>query len=184
MRIGYIVGSLAQNSINRRLAKALSALAPEGVEFFEIAIGDLPLYTWDYDADYPAAALDFKETVSGADGILFVTPEYSRSIPAALKNAIEWGSRPWGQAVWGGKPAGVIGTTPGSTGTAMAQQHLRNILAHLDMPTLGQPESFIQAREGAITDTGEIHDETLKTILQGFVDALVAHVDATSRVAA
>jgi chromate reductase, NAD(P)H dehydrogenase (quinone) len=184
MRIGYIVGSLAQNSINRRLAKALSALAPEGVEFFEITIGDLPLYTWDYDADYPAAALEFKETVSGADGILFVTPEYSRSIPAALKNAIEWGSRPWGQAVWGGKPAGVIGTTPGSTGTAMAQQHLRNILAHLDMPTLGQPESFIQAREGAITDAGEIHDETLQAILQGFVDALVAHVDANSRVAA
>ncbi len=184
MRIGYIVGSLAQNSINRRLAKALSALVPEGVEFFEIAIGDLPLYTWDYDADYPAAALDFKETVSGADGILFVTPEYSRSIPAALKNAIEWGSRPWGQAVWGGKPAGVIGTTPGSTGTAMAQQHLRNILAHLDMPTLGQPESFIQAREGAITDAGEIHDETLKRILQGFVDALIAHVDANSRVSA
>jgi chromate reductase len=184
MRIGYIVGSLAQNSINRRLARALSTLAPEGVEFFEIGIGDLPLYNWDFDADYPAAALDFKETVSGADAILFVTPEYSRSIPAALKNAIEWGARPWGQAVWGGVPAAVIGTSPGGTGTAMAQQHLRNILAHLDMKTMGQPESFIQAREGAIADSGEIQDETLLPVLQGFVDALVAHVDANARVSA
>lgn len=184
MRIGYLVGSLSRNSINRRLAKALATLAPEGVEFFEIGIGDLPLYTWDYDADYPASALEFKETVAGADGIVFVTPEYSRSIPAALKNAIEWGARPWGESVWGGTPAGVIGTSPGSTGTAMAQQHLRNILAHLDMPTLGQPESFIQAREGAITDAGEIHDETLRTLLQQYVDALVAHVGAHARVAA
>ena len=184
MRIGYVVGSLSRNSINRRLAKALASLAPEGVEFFEIGIGDLPLYNWDYDADYPAPALEFKETVAGADGIVFVTPEYSRSIPAALKNAIEWGARPWGESVWGGIPAGVIGTSPGSTGTAMAQQHLRNILAHLDMPTLGQPESFIQAREGAITDAGEIHDETLRTLLQQYVDALVAHVGAHARVAA
>lgn len=184
MRIGYLVGSLALNSINRRLATALSALAPEGVEFFEITIGDLPLYNWDHDADYPAAALDFKETVSGADGILFITPEYSRSVPAALKNAIEWGARPWGEAVWGGVPAGVIGTSPGGTGTAMAQQHLRNILAHLDMKTMGQPEAFIQAREGAITETGEIRDEALEPVLQQFVDALVAHVDANARVAA
>ncbi|MFC0248098.1 NADPH-dependent FMN reductase [Citricoccus parietis] len=182
MRIGYIVGSLAQNSINRRLAKALTALAPEGVEFFEVSISDLPLYNSDFDADYPAAALDFKESVSSADGLLFVTPEYSRSIPAALKNAIEWGSRPWGQAVWGGVPAAVIGTSPGGTGTAMAQQHLRNILAHLDMKTMGQPESFVQAREGAIAETGEVQDATLLPVLQGFMDALVAHVETNARV--
>jgi len=184
MRIGYIVGSLAQHSLNRRLATALSGLAPEGVEFVEISIADLPLYSWDQDADFPAAALDFKEAIAGVDGVLFLTPEYNRSIPAALKNAIEWGSRPWGQSVWGGVPAGVIGTSPGSTGTAMAQQHLRNILAHLDMRVLGQPEAFIQAREGAIAATGEIQDEALRTILQGYVDALVAHVDANARVAA
>ncbi|MGM7668688.1 NADPH-dependent FMN reductase [Microbacterium sp. A93] len=184
MRIGYIVGSLAQNSINRRLAKALEALAPEGVELFEISISELPLYNWDHDADYPAAALDFKDAVSSADGILFVTPEYSRSIPAALKNAIEWGARPWGQAVWGGVPAAVIGTSPGGTGTAMAQQHLRNILAHVDMKTMGQPESFIQSREGAIAETGEVQDGALLQILQGFVEALTAHVEANARVAA
>ena len=160
MRIGYIVGSLAQNSINRRLAKALSALAPEGVEFFEVSISDLPLYNSDFDTDYPAAALDFKESVSSADGILFLTPEYSRSISAA-----------------------VIGTSPGGTGTAMAQQHLRNILSHLDMKTMGQPETFIQSREGALAETGEVQDATLLPVLQGFVDALVAHVEANARVA-
>lgn len=184
MRIGYIVGSLAQDSINRRLAKALVGLAPSGVELVEIRIRDLPLYSWDADADYPAAALDFKEAVAAVDGILFVTPEYSRSIPAALKNAIEWGARPWGQAVWGGVPAAVIGTSPGGTGTAMAQQHLRNILAHLDMRTMGQPESFIQSREGAIAETGEVQDEALLQILQGFVEALAAHVDSHASVLA
>lgn len=181
MRIGYIIGSLSSSSINRRLAENLATLAPDETEFVEIPIKDLPLYNRDLDSDYPQAALDFKDAVAGVDGIVFVTPEYSRSVPAALKNAIEWGARPWGQAVWAGIPAAVIGTSRGGTGTAMTQQHLRNILAHLDMPTMGQPEGFIQDRKGAITDEG-IQSDALRKILQGFVDAVVAHVDQNSRV--
>lgn len=181
MRIGYIIGSLSSESINRRLAEALTSLAPAETEFVEISIQDLPLYNRDVDGDYPQVALDFKDAVKGVDGIVFITPEYSRSIPAALKNAIEWGARPWGEAVWGGIPAAVIGTSPGGTGTSMAQQHLRNILAHVDMPTLGQPEAFIQAREGAITAEG-IQDESLREVLQQYVDAVVAHVRQHARV--
>lgn len=171
MRIGYIVGSLSATSMNRQLAKALGTLMPAGVEFVEIGIADLPLYNRDADVDYPQVALDFKQAVADVDGVIFVTPEYSRTIPAAVKNALEWGGRPWGTSVWGGKPAAVIGTSPGGAGTAMAQQHLRNVLAHLDMPTMGQPEAFIQNRPGDIAEDGTIESEALRTVLEGFVGA-------------
>ncbi len=171
MRIGYIVGSLSASSINRRLANAIGTLVPSGVEYVEVEIGNLPLYNRDADVDYPKVAVDFKEQVSGLDAVIFVTPEYSRTMPAALKNALEWGGRPWGTSVWGGIPAAVIGTSPGGAGTAMAQQHLRNVLAHLDMPTMGQPEAFVQFRDGDLGEDGSIQSEALRSMLEGFVGA-------------
>ncbi|MDO5676411.1 MAG: NADPH-dependent FMN reductase [Propionibacteriaceae bacterium] len=174
MRIGYIVGSLSATSMNRQLADALGTLIPESCEFVEVEIGHLPLYNRDADADYPQVALDFKEKVASLDAVIFVTPEYSRSIPAALKNGLEWGARPWGTSVWAGKPAAVIGRSPGGPGTAMAQQHLRNILAHLDMPAMGQPEAFIQYHEGAIAEDGTIESDELRSILEGFMGSFLA----------
>ncbi len=174
VRIGYIVGSLSSTSINRRLANALGTVLPSGIEYVEVAISDLPLYNRDADVDYPQVALDFKARVDDLDAVIFVTPEYQRTIPAALKNALEWGGRPWGTSVWGGKPAAVIGTSPGGAGTAMAQQHLRNMLAHLDMPTMGQPEAFVQFRDGDLGEDGTIQSEALRSMLEGFVNGFVA----------
>ena len=127
-KVGYLIGSLARESINRKLAGALVRLAPEGMEMVEIPIRDLPLYSYDYDADYPPVARAFKQAIADVDAVLFVTPEYNRSIPGALKNAIDWASRPWGQNSFARKPSGVIGTSPGSIGTAVAQQQLRGVL--------------------------------------------------------
>lgn len=147
-RIGVIVGSLRKESLNRKLAEGIIKFAPREFTFTQLKIDDLPLYNQD-DDDNPADTVKrFKKNVSESNGILFVTPEYNRSVPGLLKNAIDHASRPYGQSVWAGKPAGVIGASPGSIGTAIAQQHLRNMLAYLDMPTLGQPEAFIHAKEG------------------------------------
>ena len=127
--VGYIVGSLAKNSINRKLAKALIKLAPEKLKFHEVSFADLPLYSYDYDADFPDVAKQFKADLKRSDAILIVTPEYNRSIPGGLKNAIDWGSRPWGKNSFARKPSAVIGTSPGSIGTAVAQQSLRSVLS-------------------------------------------------------
>ena len=127
--VGYFVGSLARESINRKLALALTHLAPTHLQMREIPIGDLPLYSYDFDADYPPPGRALKEAIAAVDAVLFVTPEYNRSIPGALKNAIDWGSRPWGRNSFTRKPSGVIGTSPGKIGTAVGQQHLRSIMA-------------------------------------------------------
>src|SRR5690554_4137359 len=121
-KVGYFVGSLSKDSINRKLANALVRLAPSELEFTEVPIGDLPLYNYDFDADYPEVARRLKETLADCDAVLFVTPEYNRSIPGGLKNAIDWASRPWGQNSFTGKPSGVIGASIGQIGTAVAQQ--------------------------------------------------------------
>src|SRR6476660_8353096 len=128
-KVGYLVGSLATASINRKLALALAHLAPSELELAEISFRELPLYSYDYDADYPAAARTFKQAIMSSDAILFVSPEYKRSIPGALKNAIDWASRPYGSNAFTRKPSAVIGTSPGSIGTAVAQQHLKGVLA-------------------------------------------------------
>jgi len=125
--VGYLVGSLAKASINRKLALALVRLAPKELQLKEIPFGDLPLYSYDYDADFPAVARALKPSIAAVDAVLFVTPEYNRSIPGALKNAIDWASRPYGENSFTRKPSGVIGTSPGKIGTAVAQQHLRSI---------------------------------------------------------
>lgn len=154
--IGVVVGSNSRASINLQLAKALAKLVADKADFEFIDIGHLPLYNRDDDANTPQVFVDFKNKVRAKNGILFVTPEHNRSVPAPLKNALDAGSRPYGQSAWGGIPAAVIGTSPGGPGTSMAQQHLRNILVFLDMPTMQQPEGFIQWKEGLVDADGNI----------------------------
>ena len=175
LSIAVLVGSLRRESFNRRLATALARLAPGDVEFRQLEIGDLPLYNHDDDANPPAAAQRLKSEIRAADGVLFVTPEYNRSVPGVLKNAIDHASRPYGHSAFAGKPAGILGVSPGAAGTAMAQQHLRNIAAYLDMPTLNQPEAFIQAKDGLFDDDGGIGPAS-REFLQTWVDAYVAWV--------
>jgi len=174
-QIAVIVGSLRKDSFNRKLANAIVALAPSEYSFKQVEIGDLPLYNQDDDANQAASVKRLKADIAAARGLLFVTPEYNRSIPGVLKNALDHASRPYGQSVWAGKPAGVIGISVGATGTALAQQHLRNVLAYLDVPTLGQPEVFLQAKEGLFDDNGNIGPDSRK-FLQGWVDRYVAWI--------
>ncbi len=173
--IAVVVGSLRKDSFNRKLATALAKLAPPEFSFRQVKIDDLPLYNQDDDVRPAETVKRLKAEITTARGLLFVTPEYNRSIPGVLKNAIDHASRPYGQSVWGGKPAGVIGVSVGAIGTALAQQHLRNILAYLDVPTLGQPEAFIQAKEGLFDANGGIGPDSRK-FLQEWMDRYVAWV--------
>jgi len=179
LKIAVVVGSLRRDSYNRRFAEALTKL-PEAAdhEFTFADIGSLPLYDQDDDAQQADGVLAFKALISGADGVLFVTPEYNRSVPGVLKNAIDHASRPYGQSVWAGKPAGVIGVSIGAIGTALAQRHLRNVLAYLDMPTLGQPEAFIQWKDGLVTEDGAIGEGSAKFVggwLGAFLQLVEVH---------
>lgn len=169
--IGYIVGSISSSSINRSLAEALAGLAPEGVEFVEIPIKDLPSYSPDHDADFPQVARDFKQAIADVDGVVIVTPEYSRSIPGVLKNALDWSARPYGQASFDGKPTAVIGASIGGIATAAAQQHLRAILGHYNAVTMGQPEGFIQVTPGLIDADGRITVESTREFLSFYLQS-------------
>ena len=179
-KVGYLIGSLATGSINRKLAKALIRLAPESLQFTEIPFGDLPLYSYDYDPDYPAVARTFKAAIKASDAILFVTPEYNRSIPGGLKNAIDWASRPYGTNAFTRKPSAVIGTSPGAIGTAVAQQSLRSVLSFCNSPQMSAPEAYIQFTPGLITDDGEVTvgstEEFLRTYraeFHGFIERVL-----------
>lgn len=172
--IGVLVGSLRRDSFNRKLANALSGFAPEGFEMRQLEIGDLPLYNQDDDADQPPPVQRLKSEIRAAEGLLFVTPEYNRSLPGVLKNAIDHASRPYGQNAWAGKPAGVIGISVGAIGTAVAQQHLRGVLAYLDVPTLGQPEVFLHAKEGFFDENGDIASAGTRKFLAGWMERYVA----------
>lgn len=174
-KVAVIVGSLRKDSFNHKLALALAKLAPADFRLEVAQIGDLPLYNQDDDANQADSVKRLKATVAGSQALLFVTPEYNRSMPGVLKNALDHGSRPYGQNAWGGKPAGVIGVSVGAIGTALAQQHLRNVLAYLNVPTLGQPEAFIQAKDGLFNADGSI-GEASKAFLQGWMDQYVAWV--------
>jgi len=174
-QIAVVVGSLRKDSFNRKLATALSKLAPPDVAFQQMQIDDLPLYNQDDDAKQADSVMRLKAGISAAQGVLFVTAEYNRSIPGVLKNAIDHASRPYGKSAWAGKPAGVIGASVGAIGTSMAQQHLRNVLAYLDMPVLGQPEAFIHAKDGLFEADGSI-GEASKKFLQAWMDKYVAWV--------
>jgi len=174
-QIAVIVGSLRKDSFNRKLASAIAKLSPVEFLFKHVQIDDLPLYNQD-DDEHPAESVQrLKAEISAADGLLFVTPEYNRSIPGVLKNAIDHASRPYGHSVWAGKPAGVLGISIGVTGTSMAQQHLRNILAYLDVPTLGQPEVFIKNSDNMF-DINDNLDDGTQRFLQGWMDKYVAWV--------
>ncbi|MEP6720255.1 MAG: NAD(P)H-dependent oxidoreductase [Variovorax sp.] len=175
-RIGVVIGSIRKDSFNRKLALALAALAPEGFTFEHLRIDDLPLYNQDDDGNQAASVKRLKAEIAACQGLLFLTPEYNRSMSGVLKNAIDHASRPYGQSAWAGKPAGVIGISVGAIGTALAQQHLRNVLAYLDVPTLGQPEAFVQAKEDLFDDKGHIGNAGTKKFLQGWVDKYVAWV--------
>lgn len=167
--VGYLIGSLAKGSINRQLANALIKLAPKALEFHEISFWNLPFYSYDYDADYPEVATRFKQAIADCDAILFVTPEYNRSIPGALKNAIDWASRPWGTNSFARIPSGVIGTSPGAIGTAVAQQHLRSVLSFCNSPQMNAPEAYIQFRPGLISEQGEVTDSSTEEFLRNFL---------------
>jgi chromate reductase len=168
-KVGYFVGSLAANSINRSLASALVKLAPSELVMTEISFKDLPLYSYDYDANYPPVATAFKNAIAGVDAVLFVTPEYNRSIPGGLKNAIDWASRPYGKNAFTRKPSAVIGASPGKIGTAVAQQHLRSILAFCNSPLMNSIEAYIQFERGLITDDGHVTNESTREFLRNFM---------------
>ena len=174
-QIAVIVGSLRQESFNRKLANAIVKLAPPEFSFKQLQISDLPLYNQDHDDHQAEQVKRLKNEITAAHGVVFFTPEYNRSIPGVLKNAIDHASRPYGHSAWRGKPAGVMGVSVGAIGTSVAQQHLRNILACLDMPTLGQPEAFIHAREGLFDAAGNI-GESSKPFMQNWMNRYVAWV--------
>jgi chromate reductase, NAD(P)H dehydrogenase (quinone) len=181
--IGCIVGSTASASINRKLVAGIIGIEAgrgdtddDAFEFVDIPIGDVPLYDYELDSEFPRTAATLKESVHRCDALLIATPEYNRSIPGALKNAIDWASRPYGESAFTGKPTGIVGASVGAPGTAMAQQHLRNILAYLDAPTLGQPEVFIQFTEDRFADDGTVIDEETRAFLDDWLTAYRAWI--------
>ena len=175
-KVGYFVGSLSTSSINRLLAKALVLLAPTGIEMAEISIKDLPLYNRDYDNDYPPVARKFKDAIASVEAVLFITPEYNRSIPGALKNAIDWASRPYGKNSFARKPSAVIGTSPGKIGTAIGQQHLRSILGFCNSPQMNAVEAYIQFEPGLISQDGEVTNDSTAEFLASYMTEFHAFI--------
>jgi chromate reductase len=175
-KVGYFVGSLSSKSINRILSKALIRLAPDDLEFIEIPINNLPLYSPDYDNDYPPEAIALKDAIMGSDAVLFVTPEYNRSIPGALKNAIDWASRPWGQNAFDHIPAAVIGASIGQIGTAVAQQSLRGVLSFCNARQMTAPEAYIQYSPEVFTDDGEVTNDATAAFLSSFMVEFRTHL--------
>jgi chromate reductase len=167
-KVAVIVGSLRKASVNRQFAEALAKLARPKLDLHIVEIGDLPLYDQDLEADLPASVQRFKQQIESADAVLFVTPEFNRSFSAALKNAIEWGSRPWGRSSWVGKPSAIVGATLGAVGTAAAQSQLRSVVSAVGTALSAQPEIYLNFREGLIVD-GEITDEGFVTALEDWV---------------
>ncbi|MES2940983.1 MAG: NAD(P)H-dependent oxidoreductase [Pseudomonadota bacterium] len=174
--IAVVVGSLRRDSFNRQLANALAQLAPQGLRLRQVQIDDLPLYNQDDDANPHPSVRRLKSEIASAQGVVFVTPEYNRSVPGVLKNAIDHASRPYGQSAWAAKPAGVLGISIGGMGTSMAQQHLRNVLAYLDMPTLNQPELFLTNKPGFFDAQGGIAAEDTRKLLQKWLEAYAGWV--------
>ena len=175
-KVGYFVGSLSSTSINRILARALIRVAPDGLEFTEIPIGNLPLYSPDFDNDYPPEARALKASIAAVDAVLFVTPEYNRSIPGALKNAIDWASRPWGQNAFDHIPAAVIGASIGQIGTALAQQSLRAVLSFCNARQMTAPEAYIQYTPEVFTADGGVTNEATASFLTSFMIDFRDHI--------
>jgi chromate reductase, NAD(P)H dehydrogenase (quinone) len=185
-KIAVIVGSNRRESLNRKLAEALARLGENKLPFSFVQIDDLPLYSQDLEAELPKSVVRLKAEIASADGVLFVTPEYNRSIPAVLKNAIDWGARPYGQNSWAGKPAAITGTSPGAIGTALAQQHLRQILGDIGVLVVGG-EAYISFKPGLIGPDGTIADDGTRGFLKAFIDqfaVLVARLSFAHEAAA
>jgi chromate reductase len=185
-KVAVIVGSNRRESVNRKLAHALAKLGVDKFAFSFAQIDDLPLYNQDLEAELPKSVARFKSEIAAADGLLFVTPEHNRSIPTVLKNAIDWGARPYGQNSWNGKPAAITGTSPGAIGAAIAQQHLRQVLGNLGVLVMGG-EAYVSFKPGLIDADGGIADDSTRKFLQGFVDqfaTLVARFADPQRAAA
>ncbi len=179
LNIAIVVGSLRKESINLKLAHAMKALAAGKMNFHFLDVASIPLYNQDHEDNLPASVAKAKELVTKADGVLFFTPEYNRSLPGVLKNVVDWVSRPWGQNTWNKKPAGIVGISVGSIGTAAAQSHLRSILTILGMPVMGTPELYLHLTQDFFTSTGEIANEDTKKILQGYIDNLALWIAKT-----
>ncbi len=175
--VGYFVGSLSSTSINRRLAAALAKLAPPELRMVEIPIRELPLYTPDYDADYPPVARAFKQAIADVDAVLFVTPEYNRSIPGGLKNAIDWASRPWGKNSFARKPSAVIGASPGLIGTAVAQQSLRGVLCFCNSPLMNTVEAYIHFTPDLVSESGDVNNEKTREFLRTYMREFRAFIE-------
>ena len=171
LKIAVIVGSLRKESFNKKMAKALVENAPETLSFEFLEIGNLELYTEEYDANSPKSWVEFREKVKGFDGVLFVTPEYNRSVPGVLKNAIDVASRPWGQSVWGGKPAAIVSVTIGGLGAFGASNHLRQSLAFLGMPTMTQPEAYIGNAMSLFDESGKLINESTAAFAKNYMVA-------------
>jgi chromate reductase len=182
-RVAVLVGSLRQNSLNRRLAQALVASAPPQLSLEIVESGQLPLYNQDDDKQPPPASAEFKSRIATADAVLFVTPEYNRSVPGVLKNAIDIGSRPYGQSAWSGKPAGVITVSPGAIGGFGANHHLRQSLVFLDMPVLQQPEAYIGGAGDLFDDAGMIRKPETKQFVDKFLAAFAAWIERNAKAA-
>lgn len=182
-KIAVIVGSLRKDSLNRKMAKELIKMAPSSIKLDIVEIGDLPLYNQDFDDEgqVPAAWTKFREQMKGYQGVLFVTPEYNRSIPAPLKNAIDVGSRPYGKSIWGGKPGAIISLSPGAVGGFGANHQLRQSLVFLDVPTLQQPEAYIGNAGNLFNDKGEIANEDTRKFVQKFIDTYAKWVETNSK---
>jgi len=180
-RVAVVVGSLRKDSLNRKMAKALAAMAPPSLSLEIVEIGGLPLYNQDDDANPPAASAAFKEKIAGADAVLFVTPEYNRSVPGVLKNAIDIASRPYGKSAWDGKPAGVVTVSPGAIGGFGANHHLRQSLVFLNMPVLQQPEAYVGGAGDLFDESGGIKKPDTKKFLDTFLAALAAWIERTAK---
>jgi chromate reductase len=181
-RVAVLVGSLSKASHNRRMAHALIAVAPASLGLAIVEIGELPLYTPDFEADPPAAVRTFRDQIRASDALLFVTPEYNRSVPGVLKNAIDVGSRPYGKSAWAGKPAAVISVSPGSVGGFGANHHLRQSLVFLDMPCLQQPEVYISGADKLFDKTGKLTSDNVRELLGKLVTAFDKWIDCHRRV--
>ncbi len=179
--VAVLVGSLRKESFNRKMALALGKLAPPSLRLEVVEIGQLPLYNQDLDTDPPAPWTAFRQRIKRAQAVLFVTPEYNRSVPGVLKNAIDVGSRPYGQSAWQGTPAGIVSVSPGAIGGFGANHHLRQSLVFLDMPAMQQPEAYIGGAGTLFDGAGEIANESTRKFLAGYMSAFAAWVERNRR---
>ena len=183
-KIAVVIGSLRKDSYSRKVAKELIALAPASLEFEIVEIGELPIYNQDLEehgATAPQAWTQFRQRIAACQGVLFCTPEYNRSVPGALKNAIDVGSRPYGSSVWGGKPGAIVSVSPGAIGGFGANHHLRQSMVFLDVPLLQQPEAYIGGAAGLFDGEGKITNDSTRQFLQKYATAFAAWVEANAK---